>query len=435
MSLSDIVNVTITRDYTPVSAVGFGTLMILGSHKVFNDRIKFYSSLSSIATDGFSTTSLEYLAAQATFSQNPRPPQLAIGRRSVDETTITVTTVADDTDYTTTINGTPFLINSGVAATAATIATALFTAINLGTEPVTATDGTLGVYTLAADVADEAYTLTVDSGQIISDLTPSATITDDIIAVQAVSNDWYAVAETLHDSADVLLLAAWIETNDKLYGTASSDTNIIDQTLAVDTTSVAALLKGLAYARTFCIYHADDEAFAECAWFGKILPTDPGSATWALKSLTGITTDDLNTNQSQNARDKYCNTYELVAQVGITRDGKVFDNEYIDIIRGTDWLVNTIQLALFNALINSPKVTYDANGLGVVESTLRSALNQGVSVGFLASSPAPYITMPVLADIPSIDKQNRILNNVEFQATPAGAIQQITINGRLGYQL
>jgi len=79
---------------------------------------------------------------------------------------IEILKVIDSTDYTTTINGTPFVYNSGVGATAASIALGLVTAINLGAEPVTAVNGGSGVYTITAD--DAAFTLNVDANQFIN---------------------------------------------------------------------------------------------------------------------------------------------------------------------------------------------------------------------------------------------------------------------------
>ena len=81
MPLSDIVNVQITRDTQTVSEAGFGTLMILGTHKRFNDRIRFYTSIQESPND-FESTDLEYIAAQETFSQALSPQQIAIGRRT-----------------------------------------------------------------------------------------------------------------------------------------------------------------------------------------------------------------------------------------------------------------------------------------------------------------------------------------------------------------
>ena len=89
MPLSDIVNVQITRDTQAVSEAGFGLLMILGTHKRFNDRIRFYSNIQGVAND-FIPTDLEYIAAQEAFSQALSPEQIAIGRRTVDSATIAV---------------------------------------------------------------------------------------------------------------------------------------------------------------------------------------------------------------------------------------------------------------------------------------------------------------------------------------------------------
>src|SRR6056297_3310046 len=140
MPLSDIVNVQITRQTTSVSRAGFGTALILGIHKRTTELIKFYSSIASVAED-FETTDKEYIAATALFSQTPSPVQIAIGRRETQDTTVVTVTAADSTVYSETINGTVFSITSSSSGdTAADIAAALKSAIDLGSEPVTITD-------------------------------------------------------------------------------------------------------------------------------------------------------------------------------------------------------------------------------------------------------------------------------------------------------
>src|SRR5690606_13828922 len=121
--ISDIVSVTITRETPILTQVGFGTLMILGTNKVFNERIKFYSELEELTDDGFATTSQEYIAANSVFSQSPRPRSLAIGRRSTDTVVATVTDAVMGNDYTVTINGTDFTHTALLADTEALIAT------------------------------------------------------------------------------------------------------------------------------------------------------------------------------------------------------------------------------------------------------------------------------------------------------------------------
>jgi hypothetical protein len=85
MPLSDIVTVAISTTAPAPTQQGFGVPLILGAcqNATFGaDRIRYYGSLTAMVSDGFLTTDPEYIAAQAMFSQNPAPPQLAVGRRA-----------------------------------------------------------------------------------------------------------------------------------------------------------------------------------------------------------------------------------------------------------------------------------------------------------------------------------------------------------------
>ena len=94
MPLNDIVNVQITRQTQSVSEAGFGTLMILGTFKNWNDLLRKYSNMNDVAQD-FSPNQLEYIAAQDVFAQNITPPFIYIGRRTVDVVDIAVETVTN----------------------------------------------------------------------------------------------------------------------------------------------------------------------------------------------------------------------------------------------------------------------------------------------------------------------------------------------------
>ena len=83
MGLSDIVNVSITRQTTAVSRAGFGTPLILGPTATFTtEYVRYYSGSSALgdaSTDLGGTSSPEYKAASAFMSQDPKPTQFAIG--------------------------------------------------------------------------------------------------------------------------------------------------------------------------------------------------------------------------------------------------------------------------------------------------------------------------------------------------------------------
>jgi hypothetical protein len=122
-------------------------------------------------------------------------------------------------------------------------------------------------------------------------------------------------------------------------------------------------LKQLGYDRTFTIYNGDTASyFADAAWLGRQLPTIPGSSNWAFKSLTGIIADDLLSSQSSAVFTNNGNTYETFAGQSITRYGKVSSGEWIDVIRGADWLQARLQENLYSTLINVEKIPYTDAG-------------------------------------------------------------------------
>lgn len=317
------------------------------------------------------------------------------------------------------------------------IATAMVGLINASTVAVSATDNGDGSFVVESNNEALTFTaqitpvlMTYQFGLLIEPLVPSEAVVDSLDAIQAVNDDWYALAIIDRTSGTVQQAAAWIEARIKIFGTASADPDIIDVPVGVDQTSIAAILNNLGYVRTFVLYHQDaDSDFPECAWFGDCLPLTPGSETWAFKTLSSMSTSDLSANQSNNARSKRANTYEYVAGFGITQNGTMAQGEYIDIIRGIDWLVSTIQSYVFTILVQSPKLPYTDAGITAVEAQIRRALNEGITNNFIAAQPEYTVTVPRAIDVSSADKAARILRNVRFQATLAGAIQAVRIQG------
>lgn len=80
LSVSNLVNVTVSLSTLGAVGRSFTTLMIAGDSGVINglQRFKTYSTLESVASD-FGTTAPEYLAAALYFGQSPQPSLLMIG--------------------------------------------------------------------------------------------------------------------------------------------------------------------------------------------------------------------------------------------------------------------------------------------------------------------------------------------------------------------
>lgn len=304
---------------------------------------------------------------------------------------------------------------------------------------IAATDNADGTFTLESSgtltedgfyVSVTPQVMSVIQGIRILPYQPTGDVATALTNIKNADNGWYAIACTDRTPATVLAIAAWTEAQTKIFGTASSNSVIINTAVGLDTTSIAAQLNNLGYVRTFCLYHQDASTeFPECAWLGRVLPETPGSETWKFKTLAGVATSNLTDSQSSTALAKQCNTYEYIGAVGITQNGTMAQGEFIDIIRGVDWLQSLIVQYVYSVLVNSPKVPYTDAGITSIQAQIKRALQQGIDNNFISNNPAPIVLVPKAANVASVDKANRILRNVSFQATLAGAIHVVNING------
>jgi hypothetical protein len=195
--------------------------------------------------------------------------------------------------------------------------------------------------------------------------------------------------------------------------------------------NLASKLRAKSYDRTVSVYTEDTDNHIDTAWVGLNAAEDPGSITWAFKQLKGVVTDSLTDNEKSNIHKKNTNTYTEVAGVNITEKGTVASGEFIDIIRGTDFLQARMEERIFKVIATSKKVPYTNQGIDVFRSIVSGVLQLGIDQGILTDNPAPVVTAPDVLDVDEADKLARVLRNVKFTATYAGAIHKVTVQGNI----
>ena len=428
-NLSQIIDIEITRATRGITQVGFGTPMVLGLHTRFAERARTYSSVDEMVSDGFLTSDAEYKAVNAIFSQEITPEQVVVGRRTamVAQVVTATPTVVNSVLYTLTINGVAHSYTSDGSATGPEIQAGLVAAVNAGSEPVTASPGGGDTIVLTADVAGTSFVYASTSNLALVLTTPNNGVIEDLTAVRALNDDWYMLVLTSRVKADILNAASAIESLRKMFLACSEDSDV----LAGTANNVADSLNDLSYERTAYLWSDDQENYPEAAWAGRCLPLDPGSETWKFKNLAGVAASELSTTQENFIFTEKGNTYETFAGVAITREGTVASGEFIDVIRFVDWLEARMQEDIYQVLINVPKIPYTDNGVAIIESLVRKRLLAGIRVGGLAEDPEFTISVPKVADVSPADKAARLLPDVEFQATLAGAIHKVQIRGRV----
>lgn len=260
----------------------------------------------------------------------------------------------------------------------------------------------------------------------IGEKTAAETWADALTAMVNADDDWYALAADTVDADEIDDIATFIEARTKIFIARTSDSDVI--TNATD--DVATLAQVAEYDRTAIIYHAlATTEYPDAAWLGNCLTRDPGSQTWKFKELKTITPTSLTSAQKAFVLAKGANLYERVAGASITQDGTMAGGEFIDVIRGIDWLTARIKERIFTRLINAPKIPYTNAGIAVIESAVREQLDIALGQDLIAPEPPYTVTVPDVLATDELDRQNRQLKNVNFRARLAGAIHNVEIRG------
>ena len=256
------------------------------------------------------------------------------------------------------------------------------------------------------------------------DMTTPGKIVEELTALMAAGhNDWYFLLSESQKPADVAALAAFAAANDKLYFGSMTDTAFA----VLDNTTLA-----LDRAVILCHKNAATQYPAE-AWVGRCAPELPGSITWKFKSLSDVSESGYTPTEITAIKKKHGNV--VVSRGGIlhTTEGTVLSGEFIDVIRSQDWGKARIAEGVVRLLATSPKVPYDDRGIAMVLAEVQGAMQQATAQGIIARDADGNVmwsvTAPKRSEIAANDIANRVLPDIKFEFTLAGAIHSVTVRG------
>lgn len=438
-SLTNYVDLSITANSAGVKRKGFGVPLIVTHKALFADLYRKYSRLADMVTDGFATDSPEYLAVQAIMSQQPSVKEVAIGRCPTAPTQsydLTIT-AADNAVYQVLVRGegvtaTVVEHTAGVGDTAIDIAAALVADLNTVVgKNFTATDNADGTITVTGDAAGDWFSLAVNKASLIGVEQAHADpgLSAELTAINQENSNWYGVYTLFNSSAYVLATAAWVESNKKIYIAEVNETDAI--LAAAGGGDTLDSIKTSAYARVSGWYYPEPAQMFGAGLLGRCLSIEPGGESWALKQLKGVDPVNLTDTQRSNLIDKNANSYEEVAGKNVSFYGTTGDGDFIDIQRGIDWLDDDMSKSVFEALIAVDKIPYTDAGISAIEGAIRGSLKRAVTRSILKNDPEPSVNVPLVADVPTADRQARLLPNIDFDGEFAGAVHKVKLRGTL----
>lgn len=481
LSVSDVVNVTVSISPIAAATRNFGAALILGSSDVINvaERIRLYTDITGVAQD-FGTTAPEYLAAQAFFSQTPRPSTLYLGRWAQTATAgvlnggVLTTAQQQVSAWTSITNGSMKIDIDGVTKTLSAlnfsaagnlnaVAAIIDTALSGGS---VAWDSVSGRFTVKSDTTGATstvgYASATGSGTDISaqmKLTtglasaPVAgvaleTLLAAVTTLAAMSNVWYglgvATASPPSD-ADYLAVAAFIEASSvtRIFGINVTNSNVLDST---STTDLGYLLNSLKYKRTFWQY--SNSKYAVFSFFGRAFTVNfnanRSTITMKFKQEPGIIAEYLTETQAATVKAKCGNVFvNYQNDTAIIQEGVMASGNFFDEIHGLDWLQNRIQTDCYNLLYTSPtKIPQTDEGMHQIATTIAGSCEAAVNNGLVAPGvwnaagfgqlqqgqtliSGYYIYTPPVASQSQSDREARKSVPIQVAVKLAGAVHSI----------
>lgn len=271
----------------------------------------------------------------------------------------------------------------------------------------------------------------LSAGYTIKDNTPdpSTGLATDLAAILAYDTDWYGLGIDCESEAQINIAAVWAETQKTIYIASSIDSDV--KTSA--TTDIGSDLAGAGYARTGLLFSEYNSQYSGLRWLGKMLPKDPGSATFCYKQLAGNTVSSLSAAEEGYLNGKKVNHYQSVGGVSVTQKGYSASGEFLDVTLGVDWFRARLQERIWSLLVNNDKIPYDIAG-DLFRAQIMAQLEEGRKKGVIAPDveATPWvISIPEVDDISAADRASRIFPDVEFSAYLAGAVHTLEIQGTL----
>lgn len=415
LPVSSVVNVSVEMAPTAAQLRNFGAALIIGSTDVIDvgERIRTYASseLDTIATD-FGSTSPEYLAAQAFFSQSPQPTEVQIGRwakeatnglirgriLSTSEQAISNFTSIESGAFDVTIDGS--VVN--VTAVDLSECSNLNAVASAVTEKLTSKgtclwDGqrfviksaTTGTSSTVSTVTNTGLTVLMglEADTTMVNGAPAESLVEAVTALLDTTSWYMAFVSGEYEVEDAVAAAGLIEAASptRVIAFTSMDTNELDPQ---KTDTLGAQLNALGYNHCLVMYSSTN-ASAAASVLGRMSTVNfEGSnttITLKFKQCPGVVAENLLLSQANALKTKNVNVFAAYDNdTSILQEGVMSGGWFIDERHGLDWLQNRVQTDLWNLLYTSTtKVGQDEAGATQLVSTVNRSLDQGVTNGLI----------------------------------------------------
>ncbi len=431
LSLNPVVDIKVYISPTAAPRRSFNEGLIVGTSQVIStyERMRQYTAVDDMLTDGFPNDSLEVLAAQLYFSASPAPTFLWVGRRNTTASFTATCATAEDSAVITPADR--LGIGIGQTVTGAGIPAAT---------KVLSIDTVAGTVTLDKQATATGAAVELTFAEAVE------TCLQAVQACRAKGSDWYASTVLGAAKDDHLAIAAYVEsaTPTTVYMGTTQDADVPSGTAG----NVLLTLQALEYSRTF-VQYSSTCAYAAASAMGDAMGLNTGLAnsayTLKFKQEVGVTAESLDATQVKAIKDANGNVYvNRGTYYNMLEEGVMVNGQFFDEIINLDMLTNDIQLNVMDLLYGTPKIPQTDPSVTQIIHAVNEACDDSVTIGFLAPgtwtgqkvlnlNPGDTLNKGYLVQAPPVSSQSRA--DREARKSPpiycavkeAGAIHSVLI--------
>lgn len=433
LSLDDIVNVSI--NVGPVAAVrtNFNLGLIIGKSTIIpvEERVRTYSKLADMTSDGWTGNEPEYLAAQIYFSASPQPTHVAIGRWQTPETAVAAVTACRSANaewYACIVCGTS---NIDIQAISAYIEAASPSSVYFYTthDPniLSGTSGnimdvlsknsahrTLGQYSTdsikapgyevggaggATDISsgtENEFNISVDGDEspqkvvlTLSNCTSGDTTSAEIEKqIQSIGGTIYGNVKVEYSVDHYVITSPTYGEGSQIRITAGTE-NDVSALLKIGASNGAIDIDGTT------VYK---ESVAGILGYAMGVNTQTANSAFDIfaKQEPGVTAEDLTNTELNKIKSYKGNAYINRGSVyNLFESGTMHDGTFFDEVLNLDMLSNALQVAVINSFTEQNKIPQTDDGMNMLVTALTTPLENAVSMGFIA--PGVWNAAPILS--------------------------------------
>lgn len=255
--------------------------------------------------------------------------------------------------------------------------------------------------------------------------------------------DFYAVYLTPTLSAvqkNILDTVEWVEAAEKIFAFEYQKVDSFP-------------LSNTSYDRTFAVFSGladgytekaqpDTNKYAALCMLTVGLSYTPGSANWAFKTLKTIVPSRLSAVQKHTLEEQGVTCLLRYGGQNLTIGGRMLSGEWIDVIHGSDWIKNEIDVNVVNVLRKNAKVGFQDEDFSMFYGAIEKALKRGQDNRFVALNnfdddgnkiPGYEINIPLASSFTEAERKARKLFGITYKARLLGAVNHVAIEGYLEF--